>query len=113
MAVGKGSMERAAKAAGAKNAETKAAEMKTAGAKKPPASKKTEGKTSVKKASSAPEAPVRKAETKAVAAVEVIAAPSEEVLQQIVYQKSSGMLEREASPNEIFGLGDEMPVYYF
>lgn len=32
---------------------------------------------------------------------------------QIVYQKSSGMLERAAEPNERFGLGDAMPVYYF
>ena len=31
----------------------------------------------------------------------------------IVYQKSSGMLERAAEPNERFGLGDAMPVYYF
>ncbi len=32
---------------------------------------------------------------------------------EIVYQKSSGMLERAAEPNERFGLGDAMPVYYF
>ena len=97
MAVGKGSMERAAKAAEAKKAS---------------APKKTESKASVKKEASAAKT-AGKAETKAVAAAEVIAAPSEEVLQQIIYQKSSGMLEREAAPNERFGLGDEMPVYYF
>lgn len=32
---------------------------------------------------------------------------------EIVYQKSNGMLERAAEPNERFGLGDAMPVYYF
>ncbi|MCM1174508.1 MAG: hypothetical protein NC341_05585 [Blautia sp.] len=84
MAVGEGSMERAAKAAGAKKAAPK---------------KKT--------------ASVEKTPVEAVAAAEVIAAPSKEVLGQIVYQKSSGMLERNAEANEIFGLGDEMPVYYF
>lgn len=73
MAVGKGSMERAAKAA-----------------------------SSTKKTTS-----------KKVAAARTIAAPTEEALQQIVYQTSSGMLERDAEPNERFGLGDDMPVYYF
>ncbi len=48
-----------------------------------------------------------------VKAAETIAAPDEKVLEKIVYQKSSGMLERDAEPNEKFGLGDEMPVYYF
>lgn len=33
--------------------------------------------------------------------------------EEIVYQKSSGMLTRAAKPNERFGLGDAMPVYYF
>lgn len=85
MAVGKGSMERAAKTA------------KTA--KKTPAS--------VKKATAEAVA------AESVAAAEIIASPSGEVLQQIVYQASEGMLERDAKPNEIFGLGDAMPVYYF
>ncbi|MBQ7260981.1 MAG: hypothetical protein IJR19_06445 [Lachnospiraceae bacterium] len=87
MAVGKGSMERAAKAAAEKKAGT-AAEKKTSSR----ALKKTAA-----------------AETGA----SVIAAPSNEVMGQIVYQKSSGMLERAAEPNERFGLGDAMPVYYF
>lgn len=81
MAVGKESVERAAKA--------KAAEKKTG--------------TTVKTA--------KTAET--VAAAKAIAAPDEKALQQIVYQPSSGMLERDAEPNERFGLGDDMPVYYF
>lgn len=81
MAVGKGSVERAAKA--------KAAE------KKPGTTAKA----------------VTAAET--VTAAKTVAAPDEKVLQQIVYQSSSGMLERDAEPNERFGLGDAMPVYYF
>ncbi len=92
MAVGKGSMERAAKAA---------AEKKTGAA----AEKKTSARSS-KKTVIADNAA---AETEA----SVIAAPSNEVMEQIVYQKSSGMLERAAEPNERFGLGDAMPVYYF
>ena len=32
---------------------------------------------------------------------------------EIVYQKSSGMLERAPEPNERLGLGDAMPVYCF
>lgn len=84
MAVGKGSVERAAKAKAAeKNPGTTAKTVKAA----------------------------KTAET--VAASKTIAAPDEKVLQQIVYQSSSGMLERDAEPNEKFGLGDAMPVYYF
>ena len=78
MAVGKGSMERAAKAKSAK--PVAAAKAKT---------------------------------DKPVAAAKVVTAPDEAVLQQIVYQPSSGMLSRDAQPNERFGLGDAMPVYYF
>lgn len=48
-----------------------------------------------------------------VAAAKTVTAPDEEVLNQIVYQTSSGMLSRDAKPNERFGLGDAMPVYYF
>lgn len=81
MAVGKGSVERAAKA--------KVAEKKTG----------TAAKTA------------KTAET--VAAAKTIAAPDEKVLQEIVYQSSSGILSRDAEPNERFGLGDAMPVYYF
>ena len=80
MAVGKGSMERAAKASSAKNEAGGTAKAKS---------------------------------TKPVAAAKVVTAPDEAVLQQIVYQPSSGMLSRDAGPNERFGLGDAMPVYYF
>ncbi len=87
MAVGKGSMERAAKAA-EKKTTAKASAAKT-----------------VKAAASGTEQKVTESS--------VIAAPSEEVYEKIVYQTSSGMLERAAEPNEKFGLGDDMPVYYF
>lgn len=82
MAVGKGSMERAAKTAEKAQAPKAAPAKKTAKAKRVPAA-------------------------------ETIAAPAEEVMQKIVYQTSDGMLERAAEPNERFGLGDAMPVYYF
>lgn len=98
MAVGKGSMERAAKAA---------EPSKTA--------KNTKGrKASENKAAEMPVAEASAAETPVVQAA-VIAAPvvETEINEQIVYQKSSGMLERSAEPNEQFGLGDAMPVYYF
>lgn len=91
MAVGKGSMARAAKATA--NAKTAASEKAEASAKET--------------------APAKKAQAKTVAAAKTIPAPDEAVLQQIIYQTSSGMLERDAVSNEIFGLGDAMPVYYF
>lgn len=88
-------MERAAKTAGTSQTSVK----KTQAAKTPePAS--------AKKAA-------RAAKAKPVAAAEAIAAPAEEVMERIVYQTSSGMLGRDAEPNESFGLGDAMPVYYF
>ncbi|MCR5774477.1 MAG: hypothetical protein K6G42_05285 [Lachnospiraceae bacterium] len=59
------------------------------------------------------------AEPKAEAAIEpvkasasVIAAPDTEVMHKVVYQPSSQILEREVAPNESFGVGDDMPVYY-
>ena len=48
----------------------------------------------------------------AAAAKTVIAAPKEDVMKKIVYQKSAQILERAAEPNERFGLGDAMPIYY-
>lgn len=85
-------MERAAKTAG--TSQTAVKEVQTAKA------------APVKKATKAPKA-------KAVKAAETIAAPTEEVMEKIVYQTSDGMLGRDAKPNELFGLGDAMPVYYF
>ncbi len=42
----------------------------------------------------------------------VIAAPDKKVMQQIVYQPSAQILTREVGPNESFGVGDDMPIYY-
>ena len=58
----------------------------------------------IKKASApvSPEAPAKS----------VIAAPSKEVVKQIVYQPSSQILTRDAAPDETFGIGDDMPIYY-
>lgn len=110
MAVGKGSMARAAKAAGQDGKATEqAASIKTAESAQSATAGKKASAGKAKKASVS----AKKTSEKTVAAAETIAAPTEEVLQQIVYQKSDGMLERDAAPNEIFGLGDAMPVYYF
>lgn len=97
MAVGKGSMARAAKAAGQDSKVTEQAAKAGTAKKSAVSPKKASGKTS----------------KTPVAAAETIAAPTEAVMQQVVYQTSSGMLERDADSNEIFGLGDAMPVYYF
>ena len=73
------------------------------------------GKGSMERASKAlaKKAPAKAAATKKAETTEaVIAAPSPEVVGAIVYQKSSQVLERAAEPNERFGLGDAMPVYY-
>lgn len=58
-------------------------------------------------------APAKKATKPKAEAAAMIAAPAEEVMEKIVYQTSDGMLERDAKPNERFGVGDAMPVYYF
>lgn len=109
MAVGKGSMARAAKAAGGDGKATAQAAPAKAESAKPAAAGKKASTGTVKKTS----ASAKKTPEKTVAAADMIAAPKEAVLQQIVYQTSDGMLERDAAPNEIFGLGDAMPVYYF
>lgn len=89
MAVGKGSMARAAKSAvSGTPSETK--EKPAAKTAKPSA--KTAAKTAKPSAG---------------------AVSKEEVSKQIVYEKNQGMLERDAEPNERFGVGDAMPVYYF
>lgn len=88
MAVGKGSMERASKAA----------------------VQKTPEKTAVKKTTVKATPKTRAAKT---IAAKTIAAPDPEVMDQIVYQNSSEMVYRDAKPNERFEIGDSMPVYYF
>jgi len=96
MAVGKGSMERASKAV--KKAPAKEAPVKETAVKETPV------KATPAKKSPAKKAPAKKA---------VVANTSEQVMEQIVYQKSSQMLERDAQPNESFYIGDAMPIYYF
>ena len=83
MAVGKGSMARASKAA---DNTSVSKETKTA-------------KTTAK--------------TKAVTASKVISGTSKEVMQMIEYQKSDQVLDREPEENETFGVGDAMPIYFF
>ena len=85
MAVGKGSMARASKAA----ANTSVSKE----------TKRTTAKTTAK--------------TKAVTASKVISGTSKEVMQMIEYQKSDQVLDREPEENETFGVGDAMPIYFF
>ena len=83
MAVGKGSMARASKAA-----DNTSVSKET---------KRTTAKTTAK--------------TKAVTASKVISGTSKEVMQMIEYQKSDQVLDREPEENETFGVGDAMPIY--
>ena len=85
MAVGKGSMARAPKAA-----DNTSVSKET---------KRTTAKTTAK--------------TKAVTASKVISGTSKEVMQMIEYQKSDQVLDREPEENETFGVGDAMPIYFF
>ena len=85
MAVGKGSMARASKAA-----DNTSVSKET---------KRTTAKTTAK--------------TKAVTASKVISGTSKEVMQMIEYQKSDQVLDREPQENETFGVGDAMPIYFF
>lgn len=85
MAVGKGSMARASKAA-----DNTSVSKET---------KRTTAKTTAK--------------TKAVTASKVISGTSKEVMQMIEYQKSDQVLDREPEENETSGVGDAMPIYFF
>lgn len=67
------------------------------------------GKGSMERAAKA----VNKTEAENVSKAETVKKQKPQKEKTIVYQKSSGMLERAAEPNERFGLGDAMPVYYF
>lgn len=125
MAVGKGSMARAAAKVATKDAPKavvkksapKSEEVKTevkkaaapvkeapvkkaAPAKKPAATKKAEPK----KAAPVKKAPVKKS---------VIAGTDKQVMDVIVYEANKQMLDRDAKPNERFEIGDDMPVYFF
>ena len=113
MAVGKGSMARASKAAAKKGdvavavvanpdekvVEAVVEEVKEAEAKKAAPKKTTAKKTTTKKAASKKE--------EAVAASAVVEATSEQVMKQIADQKS------EVKGNEFCLIGEEMPVYLF
>ena len=85
MAVGKGSMARASKAADNTSV--------------PKETKRTTANTTAK--------------TKVVTASKVISGTSKEVMQMIEYQKSDQVLDREPEENETFGVGDAMPIYFF
>ena len=128
MAVGKGSMARASKAAG-KKTDTKAAVVANVDEKvveavvtgdvvkeKAAETSTTEKKTAPKKAS-AKKTTTKKAAPKkeeaAVAASAVVEATSEQVMKEIVYQKSTQVLDREPEMNETFGIGEAMPIYLF
>ena len=89
MAVGKGSMARASKAA-----DNTSVSKET---------KRTTPRTTAKTT----------AKTKAVTASKVISGTSKEVMQMIEYQKSNQVLDREPEENETFGVGDAMPIYFF
>ena len=89
MAVGKGSMARASKAA-----DNTSVSKET---------KRTTARTTAKTT----------AKTKAVTASNVISGTSKEVMQMIEYQKSNQVLDREPEENETFGVGDAMPIYFF
>ena len=129
MAVGKGSMARASKAAAAKNGDVKAAvvanvdekvveavaEVKEAPKAKATAKKAAPKKETVKKEAAPKKALAKKTASKkeAVAASTVVAATNEQVMNEIVYQKSSQVLDREPEANETFGIGEAMPIYLF
>ena len=123
MAVGKGSMARASKAADHTSAskKTKVAEevkaeaavvaepvKKTAAAKTTTAKKTTASKT---KKTTTRKTTAKKATTKVTSSV--VAGTSEQVMQAIEYQKSSQVLDREPEMNETFGVGESMPIYFY
>ena len=125
MAVGKGSMARASKAAAGKKADTKATVVANADEKVVEAvavdvkedASKAETKKAVPKKTAAKKTTTKKATPKKeeapVAAATVVEATSEQVMKEIVYQKSSQVLDREPEVNETFGIGEAMPIYLF
>lgn len=93
MAVGKSSMARASKAQSKSKTNKKPAKAVKAAVSETTAKETVETKTAVKETA-------------------VIAAPSEDVMKKVVYQKASQVLERDAKPGETFGIGDSMPIYF-
>ena len=118
MAVGKGSMARASKAAGKKAESTAVAKEQEIAVEviNKEDSKVMEKKTAPKKAgtkkTTTKKAAVKTEEIKEVSSA-VLEVTSEQVMKQIVYQKSSQVLDREAKTNETFGVGEAMPIYFF
>ena len=124
MAVGKGSMARASKAADntsvpKETKETVVTEQAKPGravveepVKKAAATgtKRTATKKAAAKTTTAKTTTVK---TKAVTASKVISGTSKEVMHMIEYQKSDQVLDREPEENETFGVGDAMPIYFF
>ena len=123
MAVGKGSMARASKAADntsvskeiketAVTEPVKADHVVTEEPVKKAAATGTKC-TATKKAAAKTTTAKTAAKTKAVTASKVISGTSKEVMHMIEYQKSNQVLDREPEENETFGVGDAMPIYFF
>lgn len=100
MAVGKGSMERASKAAKPADKNTVSKAVKPA------------DKNATSKAAKPAPAKAAKSVAKKATAPKTVAA-KKKIEGHVEYQKCSQMLERAAEPNEKFYIGDAMPIYYF
>ena len=70
--------------------------------------KKEAPKKTTKSVKSTAKTAVKQTDTKAS-----VLTPSNQVMEQIVYQKSAQVLDRDAKDNETFGVGDAMPVYFY
>lgn len=98
MAIGKESLNRAASVAGVKKVTSTAAKSIN--------NNDLEKKATEKKASA------RKTTAKKAAVKKVELSPVKELMDEIVYQESSQVLNRDAEMNETFGIGDSIPIYY-
>ena len=122
MAVGKGSMARASKAADNTSVSKETKETKVTEQAKPDhvvteepvkkAAATATKRTATKKTAAKTTATKTTAKTKATTS-KVISGTSEEVMHMIEYQKSNQVLDREPEENETFGVGDAMPIYFF
>lgn len=119
MAVGKGSMARASKAA---DNTSVSKEIKETAVTEPVKADHVVTEEPVKKAAATgtkctatkkAAAKTTTAKTKAVTASKVISGTSKDVMHMIEYQKSNQVLDREPKENETFGVGDAMPIYFF
>ncbi|MGN0290224.1 MAG: hypothetical protein ACI4DQ_11500 [Lachnospiraceae bacterium] len=71
------------------------------------------GKGSMARASKAAKPACQEGRTAVKSPRTATGAAVEETAGKIVYQSSYQMLDRDALPGEIFGIGDAMPVYFF